>query len=129
MVSATIGVASLCLGGAGIALAALLLFGYRLWPGIALGAFLINASTGIGLAVAAGIAAGSTLGALAGTYLLRRLTRFREPFERPQNVLVIVALAVAIATWHTARHVDPFASPTLTESLLLLQIFVSVVAV
>src|SRR5262245_50830680 len=28
----------------GIALAALLLFGYRLWPGIALGAFLANAT-------------------------------------------------------------------------------------
>jgi integral membrane sensor domain MASE1 len=29
----------------GIALAALLLFGYRAWPGIALGAFLANAAT------------------------------------------------------------------------------------
>src|SRR5690242_11101518 len=28
----------------GIALAALLLFGYRMWPGIALGAFLANAT-------------------------------------------------------------------------------------
>jgi integral membrane sensor domain MASE1 len=33
----------------GIALAALLLGGYRLWPGIALGAFLANAWTGVPL--------------------------------------------------------------------------------
>jgi integral membrane sensor domain MASE1 len=82
----------------GIALAALLLFGYRLWPGIALGAFLINASTGVGLAVAAGIAAGNTLEALAGTYLLRRLTRFRPSLERPHDVLGLVALAAGLST-------------------------------
>ncbi len=68
----------------GIALAALLLFGYRLWPGIALGAFFINASTGVGLAVAAGIAAGNTLEALSGAYLLRRFTRFRASLDRPR---------------------------------------------
>ena len=54
----------------GIALAAVLLFGYRIWPGIALGAFLVNASTGVGLAVSAAIATGNTLEALAGAYLL-----------------------------------------------------------
>jgi len=37
----------------GIALAALLLFGLRLWPGVAAGAFLVTASTGVPLATAA----------------------------------------------------------------------------
>ena len=45
----------------GIALAAVLLIGYRIWPGIALGAFLVNASAGVGLAVSAAIATGNTL--------------------------------------------------------------------
>ena len=45
----------------GIALAALLFFGYRAWPGIALGAFLANAITNARLATAAGIALGNTL--------------------------------------------------------------------
>jgi integral membrane sensor domain MASE1 len=45
----------------GIVLAALLLFGYRAWPGIALGAFLANAITNARLATAAGIALGNTL--------------------------------------------------------------------
>ncbi len=53
-------------------------------PGIALGAFFINASTGVGLAVAAGIAAGNTLEALSGAYLLRRFTRFRASLDRPR---------------------------------------------
>jgi diguanylate cyclase (GGDEF)-like protein/PAS domain S-box-containing protein len=82
----------------GIALAALLLFGHRLWPGIALGAFFINASTGVGLAVAAGIAAGNTLEALAGAYLLRRFTRFRVSLDRPQDILEFVVLAAAVST-------------------------------
>ena len=82
----------------GIALVALLLFGYRLWPGIAVGAFLVNAATGVGVAVAAGIAAGNTLEALTGTYLLRRLPRFRPSLERPQDVFEFVALAGMLAT-------------------------------
>jgi diguanylate cyclase (GGDEF)-like protein/PAS domain S-box-containing protein len=82
----------------GIALAAVLLFGYRIWPGIALGAFLANASTGVGLAVSAAIATGNTLEALAGAYLLRRLTRFRESLERPQDVLGFTALAAGVST-------------------------------
>src|SRR5262245_37056900 len=53
----------------GIALAALLLFGYRLWPGIALGAFLVNAAADEPLATAAGIAIGNTLEALVGAWL------------------------------------------------------------
>src|SRR5262249_8227412 len=40
----------------GIALAALILYGYRLWPGIALGAFLVNLSAGAPVLVACGMA-------------------------------------------------------------------------
>src|SRR4030095_8128065 len=82
----------------GIALAAVLLFGYRIWPGIALGAFLANAFTGVGLAVSAAIATGNTLEALAGAYLLRHLTQFRESLERPQDVLGFTALAAGVST-------------------------------
>src|SRR5262245_52631996 len=57
----------------GIALAALLLFGYRIWPGIALGAFLANATASAPLHMAAGIALGNTLEALAGAWMLSRL--------------------------------------------------------
>jgi len=82
----------------GIALAALLIFGYRVWPGIALGAFLINASTGVGLATAAGIGLGNTLEALSGTYLLRRFAEFRNSLERFQDVLGLVVLSATVST-------------------------------
>ncbi len=82
----------------GIAVAAVLLFGYRIWPGIALGAFLVNAFTGVGLVVSAAIATGNTLEALAGAYLLRHFTQFRESLERPQDVLGFTALAAGVST-------------------------------
>ena len=44
----------------GITLAALLVLGPRVWPGIALGAFVANATTAGSLATSAGIAAGKT---------------------------------------------------------------------
>src|SRR6478736_1498416 len=57
----------------GIALAAVLLFGPRVWPGIALGAFLANVSVHAPPLVACGIATGNTLEALTGAWLLRLL--------------------------------------------------------
>src|SRR5262245_29589753 len=56
----------------GIALAALLLWGYSLWPAIFLGAFLVNITTQGNLATCLGIAAGNTLEAVVGTWLVRR---------------------------------------------------------
>ena len=56
----------------GIALAALLLWGYRLWPGIFLGAFLVNFTTAGTPVADLGIAAGNTLEALLGAWLVNR---------------------------------------------------------
>src|SRR4029453_100187 len=67
----------------GIALAALLVFGSRVWPGIALGAFLVNVATGVGFGVAAGIAAGNTGAGPAGVKLLGPLTLVLLAFDLP----------------------------------------------
>src|SRR3989449_11514773 len=56
----------------GIALAALLLWGYRLWPGIFLGAFLVNITTQGSLATTLGIATGNTLEALLAAWGIDR---------------------------------------------------------
>jgi signal transduction histidine kinase len=72
--------------------------GFRLWPGVALGAFLVNALTDVPLATAAGIAVGNTLEALSGAYLLHRLARFRNSLERLQDVLGLVVLAAVLST-------------------------------
>src|ERR1700688_150590 len=56
----------------GIALAAFLILGYRAWPAILAGAFLVNFSTAGTLATSLGIAVGNTLEGVAGCYLINR---------------------------------------------------------
>ena len=83
----------------GIAIAALLLLGPRLWPAVAIGAFAGNATSGVSLWVAAGIAVGNTLEAVVAVHLLRRVS-FRVSFERMQDVVRFAcasALAAAVA--------------------------------
>ncbi|HEY7160727.1 MAG TPA: MASE1 domain-containing protein, partial [Acidobacteriota bacterium] len=54
----------------GIALSAIMLFGFRTWPGIFLSAFLANFATGLNAPVASIIAIGNTLEALTGGFIL-----------------------------------------------------------
>src|SRR6266568_1758458 len=82
---------------AGIALAAMLLFGYRVWPAIFVGAFLVNLTTAGNVATSFAIATGNTLEALAGAWLVNRFAGGRNFFERPQGVFKF-ALAAAIST-------------------------------
>src|SRR6201987_1770386 len=82
---------------AGIALAALLLFGYRAWPAIFVGAFLVNVTTAGNVPTSFAIATGNTLEALVGAWLLIRFAGGRDVFDRPQGVFKF-ALAAAIST-------------------------------
>ena len=82
----------------GLALAALVLWGYRLWPGVAIGAFLANSWSGIPLAATVGITCGNTLEALAGAYLLLRVASFRPTLERLRDVFALVVLAGGVST-------------------------------
>jgi signal transduction histidine kinase len=81
----------------GISVAALLLFGYRLWPGITLGALLANFSNGAPLFVAIGIAIGNTLEALVIIYLLKR-KGFSHDFDRLKDVLLLALLAIPLGS-------------------------------
>src|SRR5579859_6080720 len=56
----------------GLSLATLFLFGYDLWPGITVAAFLVNLLNGASPFVALGIGIGNTLEALFGVYLLKQ---------------------------------------------------------
>ncbi len=67
----------------GIAIAALLLLGPRVWPAVAIGALLGNATSGVSFWVAAGIAVGNTLEALVAVYLLRRFSFRKSLRARP----------------------------------------------
>lgn len=82
----------------GIALVAILVFGPRIAFGIALGAFLANAWTGLPLLLAAGIAMGNVLEALAGAFLLKRLARFRNTLDRRRDVFALIILAAVCST-------------------------------
>jgi PAS domain S-box-containing protein len=83
---------------AGIALAALLLFGYRVWPGIFVGAFLVNVTTAGSVATSIGIAVGNTLEALVGAGLVQRFAHGRHAFDRPQDIFKYVFLAALFST-------------------------------
>ncbi|MGB8983842.1 MAG: MASE1 domain-containing protein, partial [Anaerolineales bacterium] len=78
----------------GIALAALLLFGYNLWPGISLGVLAGSLFTGADFGVAAGMALGNTLEALAGAYLLRRVIKFQNEMDRIRDVVGLGVVSV-----------------------------------
>jgi PAS domain S-box-containing protein len=86
----------------GIALAALVLWGFRFWPAVALGALLANSWTGLPLVSTLGITVGNTLEALAGAFLLVSVARFRPSLERVRDVFALVAFAAAISTMVSA---------------------------
>jgi signal transduction histidine kinase/integral membrane sensor domain MASE1 len=83
---------------AGISLAAVLIFGYRVWPGILAGALLANLTAHEPVPVAGVIALGNTLEALTGAWLLRRFVAFDRSLERIRDVLGLVALAALGST-------------------------------
>ena len=82
----------------GIALVAILAFGYRITFGIALGAFLANAWAGLPILLAAGIAIGNVLAALAGAFLLQRWARFQNTLNRRRDVFALIILAAIGST-------------------------------
>src|SRR5688500_15329233 len=92
------GFATLVWPPTGIALAAVLVLGYRVWPGILLGAIIANLLTGAPLLVALGIGTGNTLEALAGAYLLRRIPRFSATLENANSAAGVIVLAALVST-------------------------------
>jgi PAS domain S-box-containing protein len=88
----------------GIAVAALLIFGTRMWPGVFLGAFIANALTNEPLYTAAGIAVGNTLGPTLAALGLRRLFDFDVTMERLRDVLSLLVVGSALAMTVTATN-------------------------
>ena len=87
---------------AGLALAGVLLLGYRVWPGIVLGSFFVNLWTALdsssaaallnSISLAASIGVGAALQAVTGAYLLRRFARYPNPLVEEKPVLGFVLL-------------------------------------
>ena len=76
----------------GIALAAFLAYGSRVWPGIVASAFLVAFSSAVPPLAAAGQAIGATVAALTGASLLRRIVDFNPSLSRLSDALGLVVL-------------------------------------
>jgi signal transduction histidine kinase len=98
MIAPVGGVVTLIWPPAGISLATLLIFGHSLWPGITLGAFLVNFLAGAPVTLALEIAVGNTLEPLLGSFLLQRLVRFQPSLERLRDVLGLAIFAGLAST-------------------------------
>jgi len=81
----------------GVALAAVVVLGYRVWPGIALGALFANATGDSTVAVAAGIACGNALAAVSAGYMLSRAS-FDPRLGRIRDVVALALLGAAAST-------------------------------
>lgn len=82
----------------GASLAAFLLFGTRIWPGVFLGAFLVNLTTAGSAVTSIVIAAGNTLEAFVGTNLVNRFAAGSKSFDRTQDVFRFAFLAGMLCT-------------------------------
>jgi PAS domain S-box-containing protein len=104
----------------GISLAALLIFGFDLWPGIFLGALLVNYYTGAPLIVAVGMGVGNTLEACAGAWFLREIG-FKNLFTRFNFVLRLVFLSGFLSTLISASigTASLFLSATIQKEAIL----------
>lgn len=82
----------------GITLAAFLLLGDRVWPGVLIGSFFVNLTTAGGILTSLGIATGNTLEGLLAAYLVNRFANGRNAFDRGQDTVKFAILAGIFST-------------------------------
>ncbi len=82
----------------GLALAAVLLGGLRIWPAIFIGAFAANATTAGTYETSVVIALGNTLEDVVGGFLIERWSGGRETFASPSRVVKFALVSVGPAT-------------------------------
>lgn len=112
------GYASAIFPAAGVALAGLLMFGYRAWPGVLLGSFLINVWTSVDaegaslraylLPICIGL--GASCQAILACWLVRRFVRFPNQLENELDIAKFLALGGPVSC---------LVSPTLGVSSLV----------
>lgn len=94
----TPGFATLLWPPSGIALAAVLLWGYRVWPGVFLGTLLVNISVASAgqldhpIAISGCMSVGSSIQAVVGAFLIRRFVGFPTALTSGREVALFLAL-------------------------------------
>jgi PAS domain S-box-containing protein len=76
----------------GVALAAVLLCGYRIWPALALGSFIVAYTSPESYLTALGQATATTLAAMTGGFLCRRVAHFDNSLSRLRDALAFILL-------------------------------------
>jgi len=84
--------ATLVWAPSGIALAAMILWGSRMWPAVMIAAFAANLWNGAPLVVALAIAAGNTGETVFANWALRKVPGFRATLDRLPDVLALVLI-------------------------------------
>jgi|LNAP01.1.fsa_nt_gb diguanylate cyclase (GGDEF)-like protein/PAS domain S-box-containing protein len=92
----------------GIALAVILLFGYRVWPGIFIGSILVNYATNLAggssafttssITIILAIAFAAVLQAIAGAYMVRRFAKFPNNLATEKEVFSFMFYGGALST-------------------------------
>jgi signal transduction histidine kinase/ActR/RegA family two-component response regulator len=82
----------------GIAIASLLIFGYRVWPAVFAGAFLANLATAGSLITSTGVAVGNTLEGIVAAYLVARFAGGTAAFARASNIFRFALVAALAST-------------------------------
>src|SRR5712691_13197917 len=100
----------------GLALAAVLLWGPRVWPAIFVAAFFANATTAGSTLTSFAIAAGNTLEAIVNGYLIERWSGGRTTFDTPAGVAkfaliglapgTVISATIGVASLSLAGHAD-----------------------
>ena len=75
----------------------MVVWGYGMWPGILLAAFLVNFLSPLPIGSAAFMAIGNTCSALFGGYLLKRVVRFEPPLVQLKDVVGLVTLGALVS--------------------------------
>jgi signal transduction histidine kinase/ActR/RegA family two-component response regulator len=82
----------------GIAIASLLIFGYRVWPAIFAGAFLVNLATQGSVITSLGVAAGNTLEGAVAAYLVGRYAGGTAVFAHAPDIFRFAGIAILAST-------------------------------
>src|SRR5438552_292621 len=112
----------------GIALAAFLLLGHRVWPAILLGAFVVNITTAGSVATSIGMATGKTLAGMVGAFLVRRFAHGPCAFDHGLDLFRCFVLS-DVGPWRTLGGLGRCSRESQNASLLLLQILMGVTSV
>jgi PAS domain S-box-containing protein len=78
----------------GLALAAVLIRGYRVWPAILVAAFAANVTTAGSVATSIAIGVGNTLEGVLGAWLVNRWSNGRDSFATPMGIARFCLLSV-----------------------------------